>query len=200
MSDERKEPEYVSLEDIPDTETGNDPDVDPFAVPPPPGDGVFVVRVQFLDVTKPFELKKGDDYEYIKIPLKLKVEEPGVNEGRVAFDRMVNTKPMQGGGSRVSGVIRALGERPERTHKAQAAQLQRLLGPQGALLRVKGQRRWEQRVQNGSEWDTKFSLRGEKNAPQLADGSYNHVVKSSYDNSDVAAQWFVESYLPLQES
>src|SRR6185503_5561613 len=132
MSDsEKQEPKYVSLEDIPEDEVqGLDTEADPFAAPPPPEEGVHVMRVSFLDPTKPFIRKEVEGrFSHIAIPLKGKVEDEGYSKGRVCFDRSITTKPNQSGASKVAGIIRALGERPERGHKGQAEQLMRLIGP-----------------------------------------------------------------------
>ena len=202
-ADEPQEREYIDLSNLDlsseEGQEGFDPDADPFQMPAPMDDGIYVGRVLFASREAEKRWQKIHDKNnqskwWLETQLMCVVEdEDSKFHGRYAFDRrFVNTKLDRNRTTRIAGVLRGLSIQPPAGHAAQAKALTDAIDAGQNLLKFRIT--WEAR-----HWDKdakkETRLTGQKKFPQRDDGSYKPFILVNGEKTEAQAR--VMEYMPL---
>lgn len=173
---------------------GFDPEQNFFAAPPPPDDGTYIAK---LKLQAGRGAQKGTDKngrEFYQTSVEARISDGGKFDNRPVFDR-VNTIVLKGG-TRVGGILQALGVKPPSTAAAQIKTLIQTLEaePQGRVTT-----RWRSSVKD-VDGTYKEMWKGQKNHPSDGNGGFRHVnrvVLSDKSEVEVVAQAEIVRYAPL---
>jgi hypothetical protein len=143
--------------------------------------------------------KQGNTYYATQVTCQVADQSSEFN-GRMVFDNFVSTMVFPNSGtSKVAAIIRAIGGfddelRAVRTHEQLAQLFTRALASE-PTCRIST--RWEA-TEKTSDGKYNTFLKGMRNFPQNADGSYQHIVKGEDPAGDeITARATVTRYLPI---
>lgn len=177
-----------------------DPDADAFQGPPPPPDGVHLVKLSLFrrNGESPFQAgrdRRGRPYIMAAVVGTLVAEGKPWNNQKV-FDRVSTVIFQSSGTCRMAGALKALGiSVPATTSTKQLAQLLENALEGEPLVGV--ETRWEARAQHDETWVT--VAKGMKRFPMRQDGSYQHIITDPDTGELVTAQATVVRYLPAAQ-
>lgn len=173
-----------------------DPDADAFQGPPPPPDGIHLVKLALFrrNGESPFQAgkdKHGRPYIMASVVGTLIAEGRSWNNQKV-FDRVSTVILGTSGTCRMAGVLKALGiPVPATTTMKGLAQMFENALEGEPLIGIETQ--WQCRSQRGDTWET--ILRGMKKFPQRQDGGHQHIITDPETGELVTAQANVLRYV-----
>lgn len=188
-----------------------DPNVDPFASPPPPPDGTHRAKLKLLkdgdsywQLKKIGKGKKGEGTPFLAGRIQANVVAEGERHNNLAAFDNVNTLVFDGK-SRIAGIVAAAGGQKlggKVSPPDQAAALEKALAGE-PIVKIRG--RWTASEKLPDETYSTFlrgmkafpprKIRDEEGNEQIVPGEYNHVVTGPKTGADVTAQFEILEYL-----
>jgi len=181
------------------------PEANPMAAPPPPDDGIYRVKLIAGDSWDHKETKKnkaGESRAYLATQFSAQILADGTqNNNKRVFGR-VNTLTFDGKNEMAYILIQVYGGTPEA--KARVTQLDNYVKLAQAFKAalagepvIRLSTKWVARYNAGTkeEPDYKTAKSGQKNFPQLANGTFNHIIDVP-KFGEVAAQAVIQDYFP----
>lgn len=185
------------LDQMPDVEMeGFDPEADPFAAPPPPDDGKYLVRLRLQEGKLPKKGTDKNDRDFYSVSLEARIVKPGnAFDNRPLFDN-VNTV-LFNKTTKVAGILRLLGIEPSSSGARQVVQLAKALEGEGREIGVKT--RWTAQYKNPDGKYEDIVKGGQRNFPMIPGSDRHAHVVESPDGQDVAAQAKIIAYLAVEK-